>query len=206
METENENSIQHCDDLINIIICGAPGSGKGTQSDLIIKKYNLKHISSGDILRKEIEKGTKLGKEIDNVISKGQLVEDEIITKLVETEIDSLDKKLYKGIILDGYPRTLSQAKELEKIFRKRGTCMNVLIYLQVEEEELISRLLNRGKTSGRSDDNLETIQKRLIVYENQTKPVVDFYKSIGKYANIHGTGSLDEIFERVSAAIDKAV
>lgn len=206
METENENSSQHCDELINIIICGAPGSGKGTQSDLITKKYNLMHLSSGDILRKEIAKGTELGREIDRVISDGQLVEDEIITQLIEKKIDNLDKNLYKGVILDGFPRTLGQAEALEEIFRKRGTCMNVLLDLQVEEQELINRLLNRGKTSGRSDDNLETIQKRLTVHKNQTKPIVEFYKNLGKYVSIHGMGSLDEIFERISAVIDKAI
>lgn len=205
METENENSNQTRDGLINVIICGAPGSGKGTQSDLIIQKYNLMHLSSGDLLRKEIAEGTELGKEAEKVISDGQLVRDELIIKLIEKRIDSLNSEKYKGIILDGFPRTLEQAEALEQIFVKRGTSTDVMICLQVDEDELISRLLNRGKTSGRSDDNLEVIKNRLTVYEKQTKPIVEFYKNIGKHTEIYGIGTVDEIFERISKVIDKA-
>lgn len=205
METENENSNQTRDGLINVIICGAPGSGKGTQSDLIIQKYNLMHLSSGDLLRKEIAEGTELGKEAEKVISDGQLVRDELIIKLIEKRIDSLNSEKYKGIILDGFPRTLEQAEALEQIFLKRGTSTDVMICLQVDEDELISRLLNRGKTSGRSDDNLEVIKNRLTVYEKQTKPIVEFYKNIGKHTEIYGIGTVDEIFERISKVIDKA-
>lgn len=205
METENENSNQTHDGLINVIICGAPGSGKGTQSDLIIQKYNLMHLSSGDLLRKEIAEGTELGKEAEKVISDGQLVRDELIIKLIEKRIDSLNSEKYKGIILDGFPRTLEQAEALEQIFVKRGTSTDVMICLQVDEDELINRLLNRGKTSGRSDDNLEVIKNRLAVYEKQTKPIVEFYKNIGKHTEIYGIGTVDEIFERISKVIDKA-
>lgn len=205
METENENSNQTREGLINVIICGAPGSGKGTQSDLIIQKYNLMHLSSGDLLRKEIAEGTELGKEAEKVISDGQLVRDELIIKLIEKRIDSLNSEKYKGIILDGFPRTLEQAEALEQIFVKRGTSTDVMICLQVDEDELISRLLNRGKTSGRSDDNLEVIKNRLTVYEKQTKPIVEFYKNIGKHTEIYGIGTVDEIFERISKVIDKA-
>lgn len=205
METENENSNQTHDGLINVIICGAPGSGKGTQSDLIIQKYNLMHLSSGDLLRQEIAEGTELGKEAEKVISEGQLVRDELIIKLIEKRIDSLNSEKYKGIILDGFPRTLEQAEALEQIFVKRGTSTDVMICLQVDEDELISRLLNRGKTSGRSDDNLEVIKNRLAVYEKQTKPIVEFYKNIGKHTEIYGIGTVDEIFERISKVIDKA-
>lgn len=205
METENENSNQTREGLINVIICGAPGSGKGTQSDLIIQKYNLMHLSSGDLLRKEIAEGTELGKEAEKVISDGQLVRDELIIKLIEKRIDSLNSEKHKGIILDGFPRTLEQAEALEQIFVKRGTSTDVMICLQVDEDELISRLLNRGKTSGRSDDNLEVIKNRLAVYEKQTKPIVEFYKNIGKHTEIYGIGTVDEIFERISKVIDKA-
>ena len=205
METENENSNQTHDGLINVIICGAPGSGKGTQSDLIIQKYNLMHLSSGDLLRQEIAEGTELGKEAEKVISDGQLVRDELIIKLIEKRIDSLNSEKYKGIILDGFPRTLEQAEALEQIFVKRGMSTDVMICLQVDEDELISRLLNRGKTSGRSDDNLEVIKNRLAVYEKQTKPIVEFYKNIGKHTEIYGIGTVDEIFERISKVIDKA-
>ncbi|MFV0472063.1 MAG: adenylate kinase [Paludibacteraceae bacterium] len=187
----------------NIIICGAPGSGKGTQSELIIKKYNLKHISTGDLLRKEIADETDLGKDAHKYIRIGQLVPDELITGMIAHKLDSLDKNEVNGIILDGFPRTLAQAEALESMLQERGEKTDVLVDLEVEEEELINRLLFRGKTSGRSDDNLETIQKRLQVYHAQTKPVSEFYKSKGKYASIYGMGSVEEIFERIANILD---
>ena len=159
----------------NVIICGAPGSGKGTQSDLIIKKYNLKHISTGDLLRKEIADGTELGKNAQQYISAGQLVPDDVIIGIIAHKLDTLNKEEIKGIILDGFPRTLAQAEALEKMLEDRGEETEVLVDLNVDEEELINRLLIRGKTSGRSDDNLETIQKRLNVYHSQTKPVSEY-------------------------------
>ncbi|VBB48212.1 Adenylate kinase [uncultured Paludibacter sp.] len=187
----------------NVIICGAPGSGKGTQSDLIIKKYNLKHISTGDLLRKEIADGTELGKNAQQYISAGQLVPDDVIIGIIAHKLDTLNKEEIKGIILDGFPRTLAQAEALEKMLEDRGEETEVLVDLNVDEEELINRLLIRGKTSGRSDDNLETIQKRLNVYHSQTKPVSEYYKSKGKYKKIHGMGTIEEIFGRISEALD---
>ena len=187
----------------NVIICGAPGSGKGTQSDLIIKKYNLKHFSTGDLLRKEIADGTELGKSANTYISAGQLVPDDVIIGMIANKLDSLDKTTVKGIILDGFPRTLAQAEALEKMLEERGEQTDVLIDLDVKEEELINRLLLRGQTSGRSDDNLETIQKRLNVYYNQTRPVSEYYKKKGKYAAIHGMGTIEEIFGRISEVLD---
>ncbi len=187
----------------NVIICGAPGSGKGTQSDLIIKKYNLKHFSTGDLLRKEIADGTELGKSANTYISAGQLVPDDVIIGMIANKLDSLDKTTVKGIILDGFPRTLAQAEALEKMLEERGEQTDVLIDLDVKEEELINRLLLRGQTSGRSDDNLETIQKRLNVYYNQTRPVSEYYKAKGKYAAIHGMGTIEEIFGRISEVLD---
>lgn len=187
----------------NIIICGAPGSGKGTQSELIIKKYNLKHISTGDLLRKEIADGTELGKDANKYISAGQLVPDDVIIGMIANKLDNLNKEEVKGIILDGFPRTLAQAEALEEMLEKRGEQTEVLVDLEVKEEELINRLLVRGQTSGRSDDNLETIKKRLNVYHSLTKPVSEFYKNKGKYAPVHGMGTIEEIFERISGVLD---
>ena len=186
----------------NIIICGAPGSGKGTQSELIIKKYNLKHISTGDLLRKEIADGTELGQNANKFISVGQLVPDDVIIGMIANKLDTMDKNAVNGIILDGFPRTLAQAEALEKMLEERGEQTEVLVDLDVKEDELINRLLMRGQTSGRSDDNLETIQKRLNVYHSQTKPVSEFYKNKGKYAAIHGMGTIEEIFERIASVL----
>ncbi len=206
MEMESENPNHPTNGLINIILCGAPGSGKGTQSDLIIKKYNLLHISSGELLRKEIAEGTELGKEAEIVIGNGQLVRDEMIIKMIEHQIETLDADLYNGVIFDGFPRTLAQAESLERIFNEHGTTTDLLINLQVDEDELVKRILSRGKTSGRNDDNLETIRKRFDVYEKQTKPIIGFYKNIGKYAEIDGMGTMEEVFERITKEIDAVV
>lgn len=188
----------------NVIIYGAPGSGKGTQSELIIKKYNLRHFSTGDLLRKEIAEGTELGEKAHQYISVGQLVPDDLIIGMIAHKLDTLNKTEINGIILDGFPRTLAQAEALDKMLELRGEQTEILIDLDVKEEELIDRLVKRGQTSGRSDDNLETIQKRLHVYHSQTKPVSEYYKSKGKYIAIQGTGSIEEIFERIEKALDK--
>ena len=190
--------------MLNLIICGAPGSGKGTQSDLIIKKYKLQHFSTGDILRREIADETKLGKYAHEFISNGQLVPDGVIIDMIAGKIDSLDKSQINGVIFDGFPRTVAQAEALEDLFQKRGLKTDMLIDLVVDEQELIDRLLLRGKTSGRSDDNLETIRKRLEVYYNQTRPVTDYYDKLCKYSSVHGMGSIDEIFSRIAGVIDQ--
>ena len=189
--------------MITLIICGAPGCGKGTQSYLIKNKYNLTHLSTGDLLRGEIANNTDLGKTANEYISQGQLVPDDMIITILANKIDSLNFAETNGIILDGFPRTLPQAEALEKLLREMGHQTDVLLDLVVEEEELINRLLLRGQTSGRCDDNLETIKKRLTVYHTQTEPVSEFYKKLGKYTQINGMGDVDEIFARISQAID---
>lgn len=188
--------------MLNIIICGAPGSGKGTQSDFLVKKYNLTHLSTGDLLRSEIAKKSALGKTIDSYISQGNLLPDDMMLELLMQEIKNKPAES-NGIILDGFPRTVAQAEAFEKIMSEYGKKTDLLIDLQVANEELVSRLLKRGETSGRSDDNLETIKKRLDVYEQKTRPVNDFYKKLNKYVGINGMGQLDEIFARICTAID---
>lgn len=188
--------------MLNIIICGAPGCGKGTQSDLIVEKYKLQHLSTGDLLRKEIAEKTELGIIAESYISKGNLVPDGMIISILSKNIEAFGNDI-NGIILDGFPRTLAQAEALEEMMSKNGKKINVLVDLSVEKQELIDRLLKRGETSGRSDDNLETITKRLEVYETQTAPVSSFYKNLNKYADINGMGTIDEIFGRIASVLD---
>ncbi|MDX9920314.1 MAG: adenylate kinase [Paludibacter sp.] len=187
--------------MLNIIIWGAPGCGKGTQSALIVEKFKLKHLSTGDLLRSEIQSNSELGKEADSYISKGNLVPDSMIINILHKAIDAEVEG--KGIILDGFPRTVAQAEALETMLAERNRQIDFFLNIEVEKRELIARLLKRGETSGRSDDNLETIQKRLEVYEVKTAPVNDFYKQKGKLQPINGMGTVEEIFDRVSAVLE---
>ena len=188
--------------MLNVVSFGAPGSGKGTQSELIIKEYGLDHISTGDVLRAEMKGETELGKIANDYIEKGHLVPDELIVDMLAKVLDS--KTGSKGVIFDGFPRTIPQAKALKEMLNKRGTDVSVMLNLQVEEEELINRLLERGKVSGRSDDKLETIKSRLEVYHNQTAPLADYYVGEGKHVGIHGMGTIEEIFGRIKEAVNK--
>jgi len=188
--------------MLNIIICGAPGCGKGTQSDLIVEKYTLKHLSTGDLLRKEIAEKSELGVEAESFISKGNLVPDKMILDILSKAITEQTKDS-NGIILDGFPRNVAQAEALEALMTKLKKEITILIDLHVDNQELIDRLLKRGETSGRSDDNLETIKKRLEIYECKTAPVSDFYKKKNKYASVNGMGTIDDIFGRISNVID---
>ncbi len=187
--------------MLNIIIFGPPGSGKGTQSEKIIEYYGLSHISTGDILRQEINSGTDLGKTASQFIDRGELVPDHIIVNMLENKLILLNNS--KGVIFDGFPRTEDQAKALKEMLEKRGEHICIMLNLEVEKQELIDRLLKRGETSGRSDDNLETIEKRIDVYETQTSPVIGFYQNEGCYKGIHGIGTVSEIFEKICNAID---
>ncbi len=186
----------------NIVIFGAPGSGKGTQSAFIIEKYGLFHISTGDVLRAQIAQGTELGKVADAYISQGKLIPDELMIDILDNVL-STNAEAANGVIFDGFPRTINQAVALDALLEKRGAKLDIVLGLEVDEPELISRLLNRGKTSGRSDDNLETIQKRLDVYNTQTTPLREHYIAQGKYAHILGVGSVEEIFARIVEAVD---
>ena len=191
--------------MINVIISGAPGCGKGTQSAMIIEKFQLIHFSTGELLRREIAEKTAIGVEADKYISKGNLVPDEMIIDVLTKAIKQLDSNC-KGIIFDGYPRTVKQAEELELLMNGLNKPTTVLIDLQVPNRELINRLLTRGETSGRSDDNLETIKKRLDVYEIKTAPVSDFYRQLNKYAAVDGVGNINEIFARIASILNAKV
>ncbi|MBR1996579.1 MAG: adenylate kinase [Paludibacteraceae bacterium] len=179
--------------MLNIILCGAPGSGKGTQSDLIVKKYGLQHLSTGDALRAEIKSGSELGKEIGELIAGGNLVPDHKMIHLIERYLDNLPADC-KGVIFDGFPRTVAQAEALELLLDRRHM-KAVLLDLFVEEDEVIKRLLNRGKTSGRADDNYVTIKKRLQVYQTETKPVCTYYLHRHNYFAINGNYSMEDTF-----------
>lgn len=187
--------------MLNVVIFGAPGSGKGTQSDLIVEKYGLVHLSTGDILRAEIAKGSEVGKIADGLISKGQFVPDDVIITVLDNAIDQ--HPTAKGFIFDGFPRTVVQAEALDSLLKKRNIRVSVMLNIDVHQAELVKRLLNRGKTSGRSDDNLATIQERINVYEQKTLPVIQFYDKQGKHVRIKGTGTMEEVFASISTAID---
>lgn len=189
--------------MVNIILCGAPGCGKGTQSDFIVEKYGLTHLSTGDLMRKEVASGSELGQLISSYTSQGQLVPDDVTIQLLEQHINSLPEDT-KGLIFDGFPRTLNQAVQLERLMKKRGDKTAILIDINVPEDEIVRRLIERGKTSGRADDNLETIKKRLVVYHDQTRPVDDYYELMDKYVRIQGLGTISEIFGRICRILDK--
>ena len=190
--------------MLNIVIFGAPGSGKGTQSDKLIEHYNLFHISTGDVLRDNIRRGTELGQIAKGFIDQGKLVPDELISDILAQVLDENKDKIQQGVIFDGFPRTIPQAEALEKLLAERGTKIDAVVGLEVPEEELIKRILLRGQMSGRSDDNEETARKRLETYHNQTSPLKAYYEEQGKYRAINGLGSIDGIFDLIKEALDK--
>lgn len=187
--------------MLNIVIFGAPGSGKGTQSERIVAKYGINHISTGDVLRAEIKNGTELGKTAKGYIDQGQLLPDELIIDILASTLDSF--KDSKGVIFDGFPRTIAQAEALKKMLAERGQSVNIMLDLDVPEDELMKRLIKRGQESGRADDNEETIKKRLNVYHNQTSPLIEWYAKEGIHHHINGLGELDRIFGDITAVID---
>ncbi|SFO59101.1 adenylate kinase [Prevotella sp. tf2-5] len=186
----------------NIVIFGAPGSGKGTQSDLMIEHYGLGHISTGDVLRAEIKKGTELGKTAQSYIDKGNLIPDELMISILANVYDSFGRG-HKGVIFDGFPRTIPQAEALKKMLDERGDKVAAMIELDVPEDELMTRLIKRGQDSGRADDNEETIKKRLVVYHSQTQPLIEWYKKEGLHHHINGFGTLERIFGDIQKVID---
>lgn len=186
----------------NIVIFGAPGAGKGTQSDKLIEKYGLGHISTGDVLRNEIKNGTELGQTAKGYIDNGQLIPDDLMVSILASVYDGFGKE-HAGVIFDGFPRTIPQAEALKKMLAERGHQIDAMIELSVPEDELMARLLNRGKLTGRSDDNEETIKKRLDVYHNQTAPLIEWYENEGIHHHVEGLGTVDEVFDRICAVVD---
>jgi adenylate kinase len=189
--------------MFNLILFGPPGSGKGTQSDKLVAKYGLIHLSTGNLLREEIAQKTPLGIEAKNIMDKGQLVPDEVVIGMIDSSLEH--HKDAVGFLFDGFPRNVAQAQALDKLLELKKTEINLVLALEVSEEELVKRLLNRGKTSGRSDDTDElVIRKRFAVYRNETTPVAEHYKKARKFQSVKGEGSVDEIFSSICEVIDK--
>jgi adenylate kinase len=191
--------------MFNIILFGPPGSGKGTQSEKLISKYGLKHLSTGDLLRTEISTQTPLGLEAKNFMDKGQLVPDEVVIGMISSALDANLEA--QGFLFDGFPRTEAQSEALDKLLKLKKTEIGVVLAMQVSEEELVKRLLNRGLTSGRSDDNNEeVIRARIIEYHKKTSAVADYYKKFDKVVYLNGEGTVDEIFSGLCSEIDRRV
>lgn len=187
---------------MNIVLFGGPGSGKGTQSEKLIDKYGLHHISTGEVLRDHIKRGTELGKIAKSYIDEGQLIPDDLMIRILDTVLEEAKEK--PGVIFDGFPRTIPQAEALNELLEKRGKKLHAVVGLEVPDEELVKRMLNRGKMTGREDDNEETIKKRLNVYHNQTSPLRDHYKKQNKYISIDGNKEIDQIFHSITKELEK--
>ena len=187
--------------MINIALFGAPGAGKGTQSKMLVEKYDLTYVSTGDALRKEIADKTPLGLRIKDIMDAGQLVSDEIVVEMIEKIIAGNTRK---GVLFDGFPRNVAQAETLDKLLAKYNTSLLCMISLDVPREELVRRMLERAKISGRSDDNEETIKNRLREYENKTLPVADYYKGKGLYIPVNGFGDIDDISKNIMQKINE--
>ena len=188
--------------MINIVLFGAPGCGKGTQAQRLKEHYGIDHVSTGEVIRGEIRRGTELGRSMESYIAQGKLAPDEIVIGMIANYVaEHLDAK---GCIFDGFPRTTVQAEEFDKILAKNGLKVDIMIDIRVPEEELVKRILLRGKDSGRADDaSEEVIRGRLDVYHKQTAIVSDYYTAQNKYASVDGVGTMDEVFDRIAAIID---
>lgn len=190
--------------MLNIVLFGPPGAGKGTQSQNIIQKYNLMHLSTGDILRNAIERQTPRGIEAKKYMDRGELVPDELVIGIIGRRLDEFRDKT-NGFVFDGFPRTNIQARELDDMLLEKGISITLMLDLKVEYNELVSRLENRGKLGVRPDDqNIDIIKNRIGIYEETTRPVKKYYKTQGKHFGVNGMGSIDEIFERISKTIDE--
>lgn len=191
--------------MINLVLFGPPGAGKGTQSTNIIEKYQLVHLSTGDLLRSEIKEGSELGLKAKSLMDQGILVPDEVVIGMIENKLKSNVSS--NGFIFDGFPRTVKQAEALDQLLEQFKEKISVMIALQVPDDELLQRLLERGKSSGRPDDqNEELIAKRIEEYNSKTAPVAEFYQGQGKYYGINGVGSIDNIFGNICDILDKEV
>ena len=188
--------------MINIVLFGAPGCGKGTQAQRLKEHYGIDHVSTGEVIRDEIRRGTELGRSMEQYIKEGKLAPDAIVIGMIANYVAA--HKDAKGCIFDGFPRTTVQAEEFDRILEKEGLKVDIMVDLHVPEEELVKRLLLRGKDSGRADDaSEEVIRERLAVYHRQTAVVADYYTAQQKYAAVSGVGTMDEVFDRIAAVID---
>jgi adenylate kinase len=190
--------------MLNLVIFGPPGSGKGTQSARIVEKYHLVHLSTGDLLREEMQKDTPLGREVKSYIDKGLLVPDEIVMK--ELYHVATRHEDAPGLIFDGFPRTIFQAEMLDRMLAKRNVPIDLVISVEVEEEELFRRMMGRAQDSGRSDDTEDVIRRRIEVYKNQTLPLIHYYRRQGKMVCINGMAPVDDVFGKISRAIDRVL
>jgi adenylate kinase len=191
--------------MLNIVLFGPPGAGKGTQAVNLIEKYNLVHLSTGDILRGELAAKSRLGLEAKKYMDKGELVPDEVVIGMIEVKLDQNSGA--KGFIFDGFPRTKAQAGALDKLLEKKKTAISIMVAMEVGNQELISRLMRRGKVSGRADDqDINIIENRITVYNRETAPVIDYYNTQRKFKSLNGMGTIEDIFGRLCGAIDKVV
>jgi len=189
--------------MYNLILFGAPGSGKGTQSEKLVEKYGLVHLSTGDLLRAEIARKTPLGVEAKKLIDKGQLVPDEMVVGIIDNHLE--ENKEAKGFLFDGFPRTVNQAKSLERLLFLKKTAIDNVLLLNVDDDELVERILNRGKTSGRADDtDEEIVRKRFSIYHRETEPVANYYKEKKMLTVVKGSGTIDETFDALCAEIER--
>ncbi|MBQ1200800.1 MAG: adenylate kinase [Alistipes sp.] len=189
--------------MLNVVLFGAPGCGKGTQSELLEKKFGLSHISTGEIIRSHIKAQTPLGQQMAEYISRGELAPDSVVIGMVEEYLNQ--NKGIKGTIFDGFPRTTAQAEAFDKLLESMGDSVDIMIYMDVPEEELVQRILLRGKVSGRADDASEdVIRNRIEIYNQQTAVVADYYRQQGKYVAVPSLGTIDEVFNRIAAEIEK--
>lgn len=187
--------------MLNLILFGPPGAGKGTQAEFLIDSFHLIHLSTGDLLRSQIAEGTKLGLEAKRFMDKGELVPDETVIGMIKSKLEA--NREAAGFIFDGFPRTVAQAEALDKLLNENGTPTSGMLCLEVEKQELIDRLLNRGKTSGRSDDqDVSIIENRINVYHEKTSPLKDYYAAQNKHYSIEGVGSIEEIAERLKRLV----
>lgn len=189
--------------MLNVVIFGAPGSGKGTQSHLIAERYGLYHISTGEVLRAQIAAGTELGRLAETYISQGHLIPDQLMLDVLEVEMDMNTEAVERGVIFDGFPRTIPQAEALAVLLATRGTEVSVVLGLEVDEEDLVRRMILRGQETGRKDDNPETIRERLRVFASKTEPLKSFYTAEGLYRKIDGEGTVESVFERITQQLD---
>jgi len=191
--------------MLNLILFGPPGSGKGTQSEKLILKYGLKHLSTGDLLRSEIAQQTQLGMEAKNFMDKGQLVPDAVVIGMIRSAIEN--NPAVKGFLFDGFPRTSAQAAALDQLMELKNTSIKMMLAMEVGEKELMSRLLKRGETSGRSDDtNEEVVKARIVEYHNKTAAVADYYSQFNKVVTIKGEGTVEDIFNALCNEIDQKI